>query len=91
MDFLSLLSGSGLASTDGPNGLVGDNNLAEILLSEVEDAAFQLSLHHLVLLVGLALSERLTDAEDYLQTVLQGQQHLLLQNLWSLLVVFAAL
>ena len=54
VDFLSLLSGSGLASTDSPDGLVGDDDLAEVLLREVEDRTLELSLYDLVLL-GVSL------------------------------------
>ena len=91
MDFLCLLSCGGLTCTDSPDWLVGNNDVLELLGCEVEYTTLELCLANLVLLVGLTLVKALADAEDNLQTVLQCQQHLLLENLGSLLVIFTAL
>ena len=91
MDFLSLLSGSGLAGTDSPDGLVGDDDVLELLNGQVEYATLELSLANLVLLVGLTLFEALSDAEDHLQSVLECKKHLLLQDFGSLTIVAATL
>ena len=91
MDFLSLVGSGCLASTDSPDWLVCYNDVLEFLCREIEYAALELCLANLVLLLSLTLSESLADAEDHFQTVLQCEQHLLLQNLRSLVVVLAAL
>ena len=88
MNLFCLLSGSGETSTDGPDRLVGDDDLTEILFRKVEDAAFELGLYHLVLLACLTLFLALTDAEDYLQIVFLSQDYLLFQDLRCLLVIF---
>ena len=49
--------GTGKTATDSPDWLVGDHDLAEVLLREVEYAAFELGLYYLVLLASLALLE----------------------------------
>ena len=91
MDFLSLLGSGGLTGTDGPDGLVGDDNLTEVFLREVENTSLKFCLYHFVLFAGFALSQTLTNAEDDLQVVFLGEQYFLLQDFGSLLVVFAAL
>ncbi len=63
MDFLRLLSGSDLASTNGPNGLVGDDDLAPVAADMgAEDA--ELPGNHVDSLACLALFERLAAAPD---------------------------
>ncbi len=69
MDFLCLRAGSGLAGADGPDGLVGENDLSEVGCAEVEEGVLDLGLDDLVLLVGLTLLEYFADAEDYLPCV----------------------
>ena len=44
MDLFGLVVGSGLAGADGPYGLVGEDDLAEVVGREVEEALFVLSL-----------------------------------------------
>ena len=51
----------------------------------------ELSLTYSLLLVSLTLSERLTDTEDNLQTVSESEVNLLLENLWSLVIVLTTL
>ena len=91
VDLLCLVGSSGLACTDSPDWLVGNDDVFEFLCSEVEHASFEFSLHNLVLLVCLTLLKTLADAEDYLQTVFQRQEHFLLQYLWSIIVIASAL
>ena len=57
VDFLGLFSGSCLAGANSPDRLVGDDDLTEVLLREVEDRTFQFGLDDLVLLVSLALGK----------------------------------
>ena len=91
MHVLSLLGGSGLAGTDSPYGLIGDDNIAEVLCAETQDATLEGFLDALVLDVGLTLLQYLAYAEDNLQTVLQRQLHRLFQLLKGLLLIGAAL
>lgn len=55
VDLLGLLGGSDLAGTDGPDGLVGDNNLGPLLLGELLGGSVQLAGDNIDGLVGLAL------------------------------------
>ena len=90
MDFLCLCRRSGLAGANSPNGFVSQDNLGEVLSREGEYGS-QLGGNHLVLLVGFALFQHLADAEDGLQTVGQGQFHLLGQDFHRLVVVSTTL
>ena len=91
MNLFSLLGGSGLAGADGPDGLVGDDDVLPLLGAQVEYAALELCLADSLLLVGFALCQALADAEDYLQTVGQSQIHLLLEDGGCLVVVLTTL
>ena len=91
MDFFSLVRSSGLACTDGPDGFVGNDDVLELLGSEVEHAALKFGLDHLVLLVGLTLFKALADAEDDLQAVFQSEQHLFLQDFGCLAIIATTL
>lgn len=55
MDLLGLLGGSDLAGTDGPDGLVGNNNLSPLLLGELLGGSVELAGNDVDGLVGLAL------------------------------------
>lgn len=55
MDLLSLLSGSDLAGSDGPDGLVGDDNLGPLLLGELLGGGVELAGDDGDGAVGLAL------------------------------------
>jgi len=68
---LGLLGGSGLASADGPDGLVSDNDLGPVL--DVLADGSELSGVDLVGLVGLSLVELLADAGHHVEAVLEGE------------------
>ena len=55
VDLLSLLGGRNLAGADGPNGLVGDDNLGPLLLAQLLGGGVELASDNLDGLVGLAL------------------------------------
>lgn len=55
MDLLGLLGGSDLAGTDGPDGLVSDDNLSPLLLAELLGGSVELASDDVDGLVGLAL------------------------------------
>ena len=63
-DLLSVLGGSGLAGADGPDGLVGDNDL--LGASDLETLETSLNLVHDVLDIGAGLADLkgLAAAED---------------------------
>jgi hypothetical protein len=60
VNLLCLVSSSGLASADSPNGLISDNELCELLLCEVEYYLLELLLAYLEVATSLALLEILT-------------------------------
>lgn len=55
MDLLGLLGGSNLAGANGPDGLVGDDNLSPLLLGQLLGGGVELTGDDLDGLVGLAL------------------------------------
>ena len=91
MDLFSLLTGSGLARSNGPDRLIGNDDFAEFVSRQIEHAAFQFSLYHFVLLVGLALLQCFSDAEYHFQVILKSKHYFLLEYLRSLVIVFATL
>ena len=91
MHLLSLVVGSGLTGADCPYGLVGEDNLAEVLGAEVEEAVDNLSLDDFEVLVSFALGKNLTDAEDRCQAVLESQGNFGAEGLGGLAIVLAAL
>ena len=91
MYFLSLLSSSSLTSADSPDWLVSDNDVLPFLSSEIEYRASELSLNYLILLVSLTLFERLTDAEEHLETISESELYLFLENFRSLVIVLTTL
>ena len=91
MDLFGLSAGGSLAGADGPHGLVGEHDFAEVVGREVEQCVLDLSLHHLVLLAGLALLKHLADAENGEEAVGQSQVNLFFQDGVGLAVVGAAL
>ena len=62
MHLLGLLAGGDLAGADGPDGLVGDDDLGPVL--DLVSDGVELADDDVDGLVGLALLERLADAED---------------------------
>ena len=62
---LSLLSCGGLSGTDGPDGLVGDNDLSHVLSGELEQDVLDLAGDDLEVLSGLSLIKVLSDHGTY--------------------------
>ena len=89
--FFSLVACSCLAGADGPDGLVGKNDILPLLSCKVEYGTVEFSLDHLILFLSLALFERFTAAEDNLQAILESKLHFLLQNFCCLAIVLATL
>lgn len=69
MGLLSLIGSGDLASTDGPHGLVGNDDVLPILLLEHVDHSLELSLADVHGLTALSLLEQLTNAQDDLDAV----------------------
>jgi len=70
MGFLCLLWGGSDTGSDGPDGLIGDHNLAPVfnlLADGVELAGI-----HCVRLAGLTLIQLLADASHHAQVVVEG-------------------
>jgi hypothetical protein len=72
VDILSLLSGGDLAGADGPDGLVGNDNLAPVVAGDVGLQGLELGADDLDGLARLALLEGLTAAPDDLEALLNG-------------------
>lgn len=89
MDLLGLLSGGDLAGTNGPDGLVSNDNLAPVADLLLESG--KLVGNDLEGLARLALLKRLTAAPDDADTVLNGVLGLGGNNLVRLLEDGAAL
>ena len=70
VDLLSLLSGGDLAGADGPDGLVGNDNLAPVL-DLLGDSA-ELVGNDIDGLVGLSLLKGLANAENDTESVVEG-------------------
>lgn len=70
MDLLGLLSGGNLAGTNGPDGLVGDDNLRPVCHLFLD--SLQLACDDLNGLVGLSLLKRFTTAEDNTDSAVQS-------------------
>lgn len=68
----NLLRGSDLSSSDSPNGLVSNHDVLPVLLVDDLGEGLSLTGDDLLGLVGLALLERLTNAEDDLDASGEG-------------------
>mmetsp|Transcript_88654 Transcript_88654/g.173387 ORF Transcript_88654/g.173387 Transcript_88654/m.173387 type:complete len:290 (+) Transcript_88654:120-989(+) len=86
---LRLVRRGHLAGADGPDGLVGDDDVVPVL--DLRDHSGQLPLVHLVRLPRLALLQQLADAEDHLHALLLADLHLLRRDLVGVAVLRAAL
>ena len=53
-NFLSILAGSGLAGADGPDGLVSDDDLGDVLTAPALEGSADLANHKLYVGAGLA-------------------------------------
>ena len=91
VDLLGLGRRGGLAGADGPDGLVGDDDLLHVLSGEVLEDGLGLGGADGEVLAGLALVEVLADAEDDTETRLEGELHFLDELLVGLAVVLTAL
>ena len=91
MDFLSLLSGSGLSGTDSPNRLVSHDDILHVLGAEIVEHVLDLACAHVEVLACLPLLEVLTYAEDYAKTCLKSELGLHDELLVGLTVVLATL
>ena len=70
--FLGLVGGGGAAGADGPDGLVGDDDVTELVGGEVEEGPGELFADDGEVLFGLALGEGFADAVDDVEVVLEG-------------------
>mmetsp|Transcript_104148 Transcript_104148/g.299743 ORF Transcript_104148/g.299743 Transcript_104148/m.299743 type:complete len:290 (+) Transcript_104148:121-990(+) len=86
---LRLVRRSHLARADGPDGLVGDDDVVPIL--DLRDDGGELALVHLVCLPRLALLQHLADAQDDLDALLLADLDLLRRDLVGVAVLGAAL
>ena len=91
VDLLGLGRRGGLAGADGPDGLIGDDDLLHVLGGEVLEDGLGLGGANGEVLAGLALVEVLADAEDDAETRLEGEFHFLDELLVGLAVVLATL
>ena len=91
MNLLGLRRGRGLAGADGPDGLVGDHDVLEVLGGEVVQDGLRLLGDDVEVLFGLALVDVLAHAEDDLQAGLEGELRLDDELLVGLSVVLTAL
>ena len=64
MDFLRLVGRSGAAGADGPHGLISDDELRAVGGRDVLEANVHLADNDFLELAGVALLERLADADD---------------------------
>ena len=91
VDFLGLLSGSGLACADGPYRLVSHNDLGYFLSGEVVEDVLGLLGNDLEVLSGLSLLKVLTYAEDHAETCGESELGLLDELLIGLTIVLPSL
>ena len=91
VDFLCLVSGSGLAGSDGPYRLVSDYHLGHILGAEVAQDVPGLCTYDIEVLACLTLLEVLTYAEYDLKTCLESESGLIDELLISLAILLATL
>ena len=91
VDLFGLGRSGGLAGADGPDGLVGDDDLLHILGAEVGEDGLGLVFDDLEVLAGFALVKVLSDAEDDAEFGGEGEFDFLDELLVGLAVVLAAL
>src|SRR5690606_8354792 len=72
-DAVGFAAGGGLAGSDGPDGLVGDHQLAGIVELQPLDDGPDLPAHHLLRLAAPALVQGLADAGDDADPFRQGR------------------
>ena len=86
-----LLGGGGLAGADGPHGLIGDDALAQLLGGYAGQRGLHLQGDELHGDAQLPLLQRLTHADNGVQTGLQRGQYLLVDDEIRLAEILAAL
>ena len=82
MDLLGLLGGGSLPGTDGPDRLIGQNNLAPV--GHVVRDGLQLPETHFGGLASLSLLQLLPDARDHIEAGADGKGDLLTNELVGL-------
>ena len=90
MDLLCLFGRSGLAGTDGPYGLVSDDQFFELVGSEVENNLFDLLAHYVEMFAGFTFFEVLANAVDRCKVVGVSLFHFLIQRSAGFAVILAA-
>ena len=90
-DLLGLISGSSLAGADGPDGLVGDDNILQLVSGHAIQRDLDLHTDQLLGHALLTLVEALADADDGLQAAGQRSLGALVDGLVGLGKVLAAL
>ena len=88
---LGLFGGSGLAGADGPDGLVSEDEFAEIFGSEMEESFLDLLGDYLVISAVVTLFEFLADAEYGGETLCESQVDFGFEDFRGLAVVLTAL
>ena len=76
MDLVGLFRGGHLAGANGPDGLVGDDQLGDLLLGKALQGATHLGLDHGHGFLGLALGEGFPHADDGPQVIADGGHRL---------------
>ena len=79
-DFAGLFNGRGLAGADGPDGFVGDDDLADLVGLNVLERHLDLVLDAFGGDAGFAFGQRFADANDRAQTGIEGLQDLLVDG-----------
>lgn len=72
VSFLGDFRGGSLASSDGPDGFVSNNDLVPLVLRNSTDQSIELGLQDICGLVGFSLLEGFTNAVDNGETLLNG-------------------
>ena len=90
-DLSGLLGGSGLAGADGPHRLIGDHALPQLLRGHAGQGGLDLQRDQLHGDAQLPLLQRLTHADDGVQTRLQRREHLAVDGEIRLAEILAAL
>lgn len=85
VDLLGLLGGSDLAGADGPDGLIGNDDLLPLLLGKVLGDSSKLPSNDVDGFASLTLLQGLTNAKDDVQATINGSLGLASNELVSLL------
>ena len=91
MDLLCLLCRGGLAGTDGPYRLIGDDDIGHILGRELVEDVHNLFLDDIEMPSFFPLGQVLAYAEDHLETCSKSKLHLLDELLIGLTIILPSL